>query len=122
MPKVLVCDDNFAIREFCRRELEERGYEVIVAANGREAIDLCGVTPPDVVILDIRMPLLDGCEVLLRLKQMQPGLPVIMHTAHPDEYLRRTDNLLADACIAKDERPDDLIRAVESALARVDRC
>ncbi|MBS0209063.1 MAG: response regulator [Planctomycetes bacterium] len=120
MSKVLVCDDNFAIREFCRLELERRGYVVLVANNGQNALDLCQVERPDLVVLDMRMPGLDGQEVLFRLKQLHPQLPVIVHTAHPEEYHDQDVNHLANACVAKDANPDGLIHAVALALALPD--
>jgi CheY-like chemotaxis protein len=79
---VLLVDDNKNIREFCRRELEKCGYRVLVAAHGLEALNLCDAGSPDVVVLDVRMPGIDGLETNERLFSLYPDIPVILHTAH----------------------------------------
>ena len=120
MFKLLVVDDSLAIREYCRMELQSDGYEVVVAANGTQALELCARLQPDLVVLDIRMWDLDGFEVLRRLKQDQPGLPVVLHTAHLEDC-RRTVEFPADACVAKQGDLGDLRRAIAVALAGGDR-
>jgi two-component system response regulator AtoC len=77
--QVLVIDDAEAIRTYLRSLLSSKGYEVLLAEDGSRALDLIsGGAEPDVVILDVMMPGLDGLETLRRIRQVQPEVPVIM--------------------------------------------
>ncbi|MEN2994962.1 MAG: response regulator [Thermodesulfovibrio sp.] len=80
--KILVVDDEKNILMLYKAELEEEGYEVIIANSGREAIELFETQKPDIVTLDIMMPDIDGIQVLRQLKQKNPNIPVIMLTAY----------------------------------------
>ena len=69
--KILVVDDDLVIRGLLRELLAEEGYEVILASNGEEAIDLAEIENPEVILLDINMPGIDGIEVCKRLKAQE---------------------------------------------------
>ena len=86
--KVLVVDDEFEIRDLLSRFLTEEGYEVIVASNGEEALELAETENPEVILLDIKMPGIDGIEICKRLKAKEKTrfIPVIMATALWDTY------------------------------------
>ena len=86
MPTILVVDDHEEIREALAEILEEDGHAVLLAIDGQSALDVVAATPPDVILLDIAMPGMDGLETLRRLKDMPEcsGLPVIMVTAQGD--------------------------------------
>jgi DNA-binding response OmpR family regulator len=86
--KVLVVDDEFEIRDLLSRFLTEEGYEVIVAPNGDEALELAETENPEVILLDIKMPGIDGIEICKRLKAKEKTrfIPVIMATALWDTY------------------------------------
>ena len=77
MPRILVIDDNAAIRELLRIVLEGEGYEVIEAADGAEGLQRYQATPTDLVITDLQMPGMDGLELLMALQRMVPT-PVLM--------------------------------------------
>ena len=81
--KVLVVDDNADIRTLYDEELTGEGYQVITAANGEEALQIAREDPPDVVILDIAMPVKSGLETLTELAGAHGGIPVIVNTAYP---------------------------------------
>lgn len=81
MKQVIVIDDEPSQRMLLRAVLEEEGWEVLEAGNGREGLDLIAQEDVDVVILDIKMPVLDGLQVLEQLRIQQPDLPVVMLTA-----------------------------------------
>ena len=86
MPTILVVDDHEEIREALAEILEEEGHEVLQAVDGLDALEVIASSHPDVVLLDIAMPGMDGLETLRRLKD-QPessSLPVIMVTAQGD--------------------------------------
>src|SRR5216684_2240170 len=84
MPKsrVLVIDDEAAIRDSLRMTLEYEGYEFIGAATGQEGLALAEREAPDLVLLDVKMPGMDGIEVLERLRHMNEALPVVVISGH----------------------------------------
>lgn len=79
---ILVVDDEEAIRASLRSILEDEGYDVSVAANGVEALKIYGTDPPDLMILDIWMPEMDGLETLRRVKEFVPMTQVMMISGH----------------------------------------
>src|SRR4051794_26869834 len=81
--RVLVVDDDRVNRMLLTRSLEQAGHEVLTAENGRQALEMLGIDPPDVVLLDIVMPELDGISVLEQMKADAglAHLPVIMISA-----------------------------------------
>jgi two-component system, NtrC family, nitrogen regulation response regulator NtrX len=80
--RILVIDDEAAIRDSLRMTLEYEGYEVSGAATGQEGLALVERDAPDLVLLDVKMPGMDGLDVLTRLHTIDDGLPVIMISAH----------------------------------------
>jgi two-component system nitrogen regulation response regulator NtrX len=81
-PRVLVIDDDAAIRDTMRMTLEYEGFECLTAASGVEGLAMAERESPDVVFLDIKMPGIDGLEVLSRLRTQSDTLPVVMVSAH----------------------------------------
>jgi len=82
--RVLVVDDETAIREAIRMTLEYEGYRIDEARSGSDALDKAARTPYDAILLDIKMPVLDGIEVLENLKEQKIAAPVIMVSGHGD--------------------------------------
>ncbi|MEK7444527.1 MAG: response regulator [candidate division NC10 bacterium] len=82
--KVLVVDDELEVRQILQEFLAHRGYEVYAAESGPEALNALDTFKPDVVLLDVLMPGMDGVETLKRIVALQPTLPVIMVTANAD--------------------------------------
>lgn len=81
---VLVVDDEAIIRRSLRRRLRYEGWTVVEAASGPAALQALGRGPVDLVVLDIKMPGMDGLEVLQRIRKESPGVAVVMHTGHGD--------------------------------------
>ncbi len=79
--RVLVIDDDPAMTSLLKRGLSYEGYRVDTAASGKEGMELARETPPDLVILDVMMPGIDGLEVCRRFRAADPSLPIIMLTA-----------------------------------------
>jgi DNA-binding response OmpR family regulator len=100
MKTILVADDEKPIRELLEGELTEEGYRVVLAANAREALKIVETQPIDLVILDIRMPGMDGLEALPRILGLKEGVPVILHTAY-SQYQESFMSWAADAYIIK---------------------
>lgn len=79
---ILIVDDEEAIRTSLRSILEDEGYQVAVVSNGHDALKICGTDPPDLMMLDIWMPELDGLETLRRVKEFVPTMQVMMMSGH----------------------------------------
>ena len=110
--RILIADDDHGIRVYVGANLRKQGYAVVTAANGQEALDLAALESPDLVILDLAMPVLDGFSVLPRLREWT-HVPVIVLSAHADQ---------ADKVRALDLGADDYLTkpfGVEELLARV---
>ncbi|HEX7216449.1 MAG TPA: response regulator [Methylomirabilota bacterium] len=90
--KILVVDDEPEVRKLMEHFLTDRGYQVRLAANGREGLAAIDSFSPDVVLLDMHMPEMDGLETLKELAVRAPGLPVIMVTVNED--VQTTSQLL----------------------------
>ena len=81
MKKILIVDDEESIRFLYKEELEEEGYIVECARNGEEALEKLIVFKPDLVSLDIKMPVMDGIEALKRIREKERHLPIILCSA-----------------------------------------
>ena len=112
--RILVVDDELRIVRFLRTSLSARGYEVISATNGEEALELARVEQPDIMLLDLFLPVIDGFEVLRKLRSFS-RLPVIAFSAN-DSARDRVLNLGANDFIAKPFAPDDLVKRIEAVL------
>jgi two-component system response regulator (stage 0 sporulation protein F) len=115
MKKILVADDEMAIRLLYSEELKEEGYEVYTAANGREALDIIDKVALDLVILDIKMPEMDGIEALRQIKEKKPNLPVLLSTAY-GEYKQDFATWASDDYLVKSSDLEDLKNAVKRHL------
>lgn len=115
---VLVVDDEPRILRFVRAELESAGFRVLTAANGFAALDAVNQETPDLVVLDVIMPGLDGFEVLNRLRN-QSSIPVILLTARGSDADKvRGLDLGADDYLTKPFSPDELSARVRAVLRR----
>jgi len=120
MIKVLLADDHSIVRAGLRRIVEESGeMEVIAeAADGQEAIRLVRKTAPDVAVIDISMPGLDGLEVISQLQIYDPKLPVIILTMHEEgQYVVRAIEAGARGYITKQSAPEQLVKAIRKVHA-----
>jgi two-component system, OmpR family, response regulator MprA len=118
--KILVVDDERAVRESLRRALELEGYEIELAADGNEALHrLEGEAEPDAMILDVLMPGVDGLEVCRRLRSSGSKLPVLMLTART-QVEDRVEGLDAgaDDYVTKPFALDELLARVRALLRR----
>jgi DNA-binding response OmpR family regulator len=117
--RVLVVDDDATVSDVVRRYLEQAGCEVRLAADGADGLAAIAAQLPDLVVLDLMMPGIDGLEVCRRIRRRLPGLPVIMLTALGEE----ADRVLglevgADDYVTKPFSPRELVLRIQSVLRR----
>ena len=116
-PTLLLIDDEDRFRQALARQLEVRGFMALDVSNGEDAIKIVRHKNPQVVILDQKMPGMDGIQTLREIKKIRPEVQVIMHTGHGCiESARITGKLDVFRYIEKPCALDDLIDAIQSAL------
>jgi len=113
MPKILLVEDNEMNRDMLSRRLLKAGFEMVTAVDGEQAIDLASSEAPDLILMDISLPGLDGWEATRRLKAMPEtrSIPIIALTAHAMAGDR--EKSLAAGCNDYDTKPIDFRRLVE---------
>jgi CheY-like chemotaxis protein len=122
--RVLVVDDDSAIREFVSMALEDEGYEVVTAPHGAAALELVRQEAPRAIVLDMRMPVMDGWEFSRVYRQLPgPHAPIIVATAARDVE-ERAAQVQADAFLGKPFDLDALLGVVEQCIksGRGGRC
>ncbi len=121
MKRILVVDDNEALRQLCKSELESEGYEVILAEDGQNALEQFEKSQPELMILEIVMPNMNGMEVLTRIARGSRRVPVIVNTAyasHENDFSR----LGVDACVIKSPDLSELKAKVKELLDTKTQC
>src|SRR6187397_1651307 len=119
-PRVLVVDDDKAVRESLRRSLEFNGYTVALAGDGAEALAAIAATAPDVVVMDVMMPRLDGLEATRALRAAGNDVPILVLTAR-DAVGDRVEGLDAgaDDYLTKPFALQELLARLRALLRRV---
>ena len=115
MSKILLVEDEANQAFLYQEELEAEGYEVVLAQNGHEAIDLVDSAAPDIIVMDISMPGMDGIEAMGRILSEHNKLPVILNTA----FASYRDNFLswsADAYVIKSSDLTELKATIKKLL------
>jgi len=111
--KILLVEDNEMNRDMLSRRLERKGYEVVIAVNGQEGVELVSSTRPDLILMDLSLPIIDGWEATRRIKAdpATASIPVIALTAHAmaEDRAKAT----AAGCDDFDIKPVDLPRLLE---------
>ena len=121
MAKVLLVEDNEMNRDMLSRRLEKKGFDVVMAVDGRQGVDLASTSGPDVILLDMSLPVMDGWEAARILKgdDATKDIPIIALTAHALGGDR--EKALEAGCDDYDTKPLDLKRLlgkIEDALNR----
>ncbi len=115
MPRILLVDDEDNVRRLYQLELEDEGHEVVSAATGEDALRHVERSAFDLVLLDIKLERESGLDVLRRIKEMQPGLSVILnsgYTSYRDDF----SSWLADAYLVKGSDTRELFEAIRGVL------
>jgi len=113
--KILVVDDEENIRFLFKEELEEEGYLVELASNGFEAIDKVKGTKFDVIVMDIKMPGMDGIQALNEIKNMIKEQPVILCSAY-GEFKQDFSSWISDAYVVKSADTRELKQTIKNIL------
>lgn len=116
MARILVVDDERSLLKLYQKELQEEGHEVRTAVNAQEAIEYFRKERPDLVVLDIRLPGMDGLEAIGHFMSIDRGVPVVFNTAYPsfrDNFL----SWIADAYVDKSSDLGELKRTIRNLLS-----
>jgi CheY-like chemotaxis protein len=121
MPKVLLVEDNEENRDALSRHLRRKGYEILIAVDGREGVELAREKTPDLILMDMSLPVLDGWEAtqLLKTTRQTRSIPVIALTAHAMAGDR--EKALEAGCDEYDTKPIEfarLLAKIEAALEK----
>ena len=116
MSRILVVEDEANIRLLYKEELQDLGYEVVQAADGKEAIEKFELHQPDLIILDIQLPVLDGIETLKIIREKSREVPVILCTAY-GEYKHDLHTWASEAYLIKSADLKELLTMVNEILS-----
>ncbi|NMD70038.1 response regulator [Bacillus sp. DNRA2] len=115
--KVLIVDDQFGIRILLNEVLQKEGYQTFQAANGVQALEIVNKNMPDLVLLDMKIPGMDGIEILKRMKVVEPDIRVIIMTAYGElDMIQEAKDLGALTHFAKPFDIDDIRAAVRKYI------
>lgn len=115
MKKILLVDDDESIQLLYQEVFKEEGYAVVSAFNGAEGLEKFKEEAPDLVVLDIQMPGLNGIEVLRQIKMMNSAVPVILCSAY-HEYKQDLGAWASDEYVVKSSDTGDLLAAVRKYI------
>ena len=121
MAKILLVEDNDMNRDMLSRRLLRRGYDVVMALDGQQAVEMAAAEKPDLILMDMSLPVLDGWEATRRIKAAAETreIPVIALTAHAMSGYR--EKALESGCDDYDTKPIDLPRLLEKMTAALGR-
>jgi two-component system, response regulator, stage 0 sporulation protein F len=116
--KVLIVDDQYGIRILLNEVLQKEGYDTYQAANGLQALEIVQENVPDLILLDMKIPGMDGIEILKRVKALYPNMKVIIMTAYGElDMIQEAMDLGAITHFAKPFDIVDIREAVKKYLA-----
>ncbi|MCK5506339.1 MAG: response regulator [Thermodesulfovibrionia bacterium] len=114
--KLLIVDDDTNIQRLYKEELEEEGYEVVIAATGKDAMEMFEKENPDIVTLDILMPDIDEISLLRKMKEQRPEIPIIMSTAY--DYRDDFAVWASEAYIVKSSDLSELKKTIKNLVSQ----
>lgn len=111
MAKILLVEDNEMNRDMLSRRLERKGFEVLMAVDGEQGVNMAASESPDLILMDISLPVMDGYEATRRIKAMNSSIPVIALTAHAMAGDR--ERTIEAGCDDYDTKPINLPKLLE---------
>ncbi len=118
MATVLIVEDEQNQRLLYTEELKLEGYETMTAADGKEALEKVKEQQPDIIVMDINMPRMDGIETMGKILSNNRKIPIIIHTAYSN-YRSNFMSWAADAYVVKSSDLDELKNKIKELLAKV---
>jgi DNA-binding response OmpR family regulator len=122
MAKILIIDDENQIRLMLRQMFEREGYDILEAADGKQALKMNKSNPADLIITDIIMPEMEGIRTIMELKKEKPDAKIIAVSGggknSPEQYLHFAKKLGADRTFTKPFNRDELVAAVKEILVQ----
>ena len=121
MPRILLVEDNEMNRDMLPRRLIRKGYDVVMAEDGQQGVDLAATASPDLILMDLSLPVIDGWEATRRIKAADAtkAIPVIALTAHA--MVGSQEKALDAGCDDFDTKPVDLVRLLGKIEALLQR-
>jgi CheY-like chemotaxis protein len=121
MPKILLVEDNEMNRDMLSRRLTRKGFEVVMAEDGQKGLDMASSEKPDIILMDMSLPVVDGWEATRQIKASDDtkGIPVIALTAHA--MAGDKEKTLAAGCDDYDTKPIELPRLLEKINAMLEK-
>jgi len=121
MPSILIVEDNPINRDMLSRRLERRGFKVLLAVDGQQGVDMAAANMPDLVLMDMSLPIIDGWKAtqLIKSAEKTAKIPVIALTAHAMAGDR--EKAIEAGCDDYDIKPVDLERLLTKIAAALDR-
>ncbi len=118
--RILIADDHEVIRRGVARVLQSRGdvEEYVEATNGEEAVEKALEWKPDLILLDIQMPLLDGFAVARKIKQQEPGIPILFFSIYDGDEILEEARSVGDGFLLKEKIVEMLPNAVDALLRK----
>ena len=117
MVKILICEDELDTQEAIKNILSKRNYEVLIAVDGKEAIEKAKELKPDLMLVDIRMPQIDGIEVAKEIRKFDSNVKIVFITAFQSpEIQKEASKYNISDYIVKPASSEDILKAVRGAL------
>ena len=121
MSKILIIEDEKNLRALYQQDFERDGFEVVMAATATDGLAMVEAERPDLVVMDIRLPGMDGLEAMSRLLDKNPRIPIVLNSAY-SSYQDSFMSWSADAYVVKSADTDELrVRVRELLATRADR-
>ena len=117
MKKILICEDEQDAQASLKNILVKRNYDVMTVNNGQEAIDQARAFRPDLILLDVRMPKIDGLEVASSIRELDENVKIVFVTAFESQEIKKEAvRFDISGYITKPASPDTIVKTIESAL------
>jgi len=119
--KILVVDDEGIVLDSCQRVLKEDGLEVLLVTSADKAIAAIEDEEPSVLLMDVKMPVRDGMDLMREVKERWPDVPIIVMSGyHTTETIEEADKMGAVAFINKPFTPDELLETIRQVIQKED--
>ena len=121
-PSVLVVDDEAIVRKSCRLVLEAAGWQVLEAGSAAGALALLASTTPRLLLVDVKMPVEDGIQLMRRIREMGIRVPAVLMSGYSTEdTVREAEHMGALAFVGKPFTPDELSATIQTVLNRIEK-